>query len=241
MKDEDARRLSPNHCVTDTELAEIELLIHVADRGEWRVGPGPSLERHGGKPFEKPDASYRFAAASIGIVPRLVKGLRFLEERFAFVRAEIAGLKNELSREREDAKIAALNRAEGRTGPEWEPAQIARLAELWAALPEEGRHSNRNVGDAIAAYFRRWIGGESVGADVRSTIDDMERRLAEHVKFRTEWEAEQKATIERTRELLRGWIVRLEAGEVPAEMAAQWARKTKEERKKFLAERKAAS
>lgn len=239
MNDDDARRININHCVRDSEIAEIEQMLADADPGDWRVNAVTNeIERYGGKPLSKVRESLRFAASSIRVVPRLLKGIRVLENAYQSARAEVAGLKNEYVREREDAKAAALRRSDGKTGPEWEPAQIARLAALWAALPEKDRFSDRNVGDAVAILFRRWLGGETVGEEVRRDIDTMQKRLDEHLRFKADWEAEQKATIERTRDTLAGWIAKLEAGEVPAEMAAQWARKTKEERKRFLAERR---
>lgn len=238
MRDDEAGRIGSD-CVRDSEIADIERDVAAADPGAWRAGRG-QLERYGGKPFERPEASLHLASRAVTVIPRLLRGIRVLEERYAQARAEIASLKNELTGERTAGRAAALPRAEGRTGPEWEPAQIIRMAELWAALPAQERFPNATLGDAIRTYFLRWLGGETVGQDVRSSTERLERRLAEHHRFSEKWEAEQKASIERSRDTLRGWIERLEAGEVPDDLARQWVRKTKAERTAYLKDKRAA-
>ena len=64
-------------------------------------------------------------------------------------------------------------------------------------------------------------------------IESVERRVKEREVF----DAEQASSDSARREELKGWIRRLEAGDVPVELARSWAKLTAAERKAYLAER----
>lgn len=226
MKDEQAARMSVNYAVRDSEIEEIEAMLAAADPGEWRV-TGGVLMRYAG-PFERPAESLSFAAKARSIVPRLLKGLRVLEDAYATRRAEVASYRNELAGARLDSRATAERAAAGKTGPSWELGLVARYAALLGRV-------SKDDGDAayIEQLLRRWTGGEAIGDEIRSSVESIERRVKEREVF----DAEQAASDSARREELKGWIRRLEAGDVPAELARSWAKLTAAERKAYLAER----
>lgn len=231
MIDQDAARIDVNHCIGDSEIAQIEAIIDTADPGAWDVAHG-HLVRHGGKPFKRPEESLRFAALARHVVPRLIKGLRVLEDVYATRCAEVVSLTNELRAARLDARATAERVAEGKTGPSWELGLVARYAAL------VGRVGRSKTDDGDSAYIeqllRRWVGGESIGDQIRSSLEGIERR----VKEREDSDVEQATADEARREEMRGWLRRLEAGQVPEEMAQKWAKLTSAARKRYLDEQR---
>lgn len=228
MKDQEAALLSVNYAIRDSEIEEIEAMLAAADPGEWRV-TGGVLARYAG-PFERPAESLTFAAKARAIVPRLLKGLRVLEDAYATRRAEVASYRNELAGARLDSRATAERAAAGKTGPSWDLGLVARYAALLGRIA-------RSEDDGDAAYIeqllRRWTGGESIGDEIRSSVESIERRVKEREVF----DAEQAASDSARRDELKGWIRRLEAGDVPQELARSWAKLTAAERKAYLAER----
>lgn len=233
MKNEEAARISVDHCVRDSEIEEIQGLLNAADPGEWRPTED-GLRRYSGT-FERRAESLLFAARARSFVPRLLKGIRVLEEALASARIEVALWRREAIEHRERAEQDARRRSEGQTGPEDELQYLARLAELSGQLEPSGRmHNAGSFGRRLEGLLREWTGGRSIRSELVSEIESIEHRLVEKRKAREERDAETKTA----RDRLLSFVARLEAGDVPAEVAEQWARLTKEARKKILAERR---
>ncbi len=181
MRADVASRVSVNHCVRDDEIERVEAMLSAADAGEWRVVDG-RVQRYGGKPLEKP-GSLALMAESVSIIPRLVRGLRALEEALANAWAGEASWKAQCVRERAD-HAAAMGRANARqTAPEHE------INTLVAAI-EAGAVNAR----AVPGMLRAWAMGESMGeGSYRLTLNDLaaaQKRASEEKAFRVERDTE---------------------------------------------------
>lgn len=208
MKDELARKVHVNGCVRDSELMELDDMVCTADPGDWRVVDG-EVQRYGGKPFERRDASLRLMARAVTAIPRLVRGIRVLEEALENAWASAASSRAEWLRERDGREQDAARRAEGRTGPEDEIAMLARLA-LYGAL--QPRH--------IEELVRRWAGGQSI-AHLRQEAVDAEVAAMR----RAESDRVAREQFERDRAELARLLASARAGKLPVDVARTGGRR----------------
>lgn len=202
MKDDIARKVHVNGCVRDSEIEELERLCAEADPGDWRVVDG-EVQRYGGRPFERREASLRLMARAVTAIPRLLRGLRVLEEALQNAWASAASSRAEWLRERDGREQDALRRAEGRTGPEDEIAMLARLATYGAFQPRY-----------IEELLRRWAGGQSIAHLQREAVDAemaaMRRAEADRVA---------REQFQRDREELTRLLEQARAGKLPVDVA----------------------
>jgi hypothetical protein len=208
MKDELARKVHVNSCVRDSEIEELERLCQEADPGDWRVVDG-EVQRYGGAPFERREASLRLMARARNAIPRLLRGIRVLEEALQTAWASAESNRAEWLRERDGREQDALRRAGGHTGPEEEIAMLARLALYGAFQPRY-----------IEELVRRWAGGQSI-AHLRQEAVDAEvaaMRRAEADRVAREQLASDRAELTRLLELAR-------AGKLPVDLARAGGRR----------------
>lgn len=207
MKDEIAREVHINNCVRDSEIEELERLCKEADPGDWRV-VNDEVQRYGGRPFERREASLRLMARAVTAIPRLIRGVRALEEALANARADAACARNEWLRERDGREADALRRSEGRTGPEDEIAMLARLVQYGAFQPRY-----------LEELLRQWAGGKSIAHLQQEAVDAeiaaMRRAEADRVA-REQFERD-RAELARPLELAR-------AGELQVDVARRGRR-----------------
>lgn len=216
MKDNLARSIHINHCVPDSEIEAIEKELEQIDPGAWVVRDG-QLTRYAG-PFERPEQRLNFAAKAREYVPSLMKGLRVLEEALALANIRASSARSELMTER-DAHRAAIERAAaGKAGPEEEIHLLARMFEV-----------GENIGFA-RLMLTKWLGGGSVRDDLAWHLEHAERRKAEREKAKREAEEERA----RNATTLKEWVRKLEAGEVPEAMRAQWKAMGPAAKKEYL-------
>jgi hypothetical protein len=184
MKDDEARKVSINHCVRDSELAEMRATCDAADPGEWRV-VGGVVTRYSGPPVSTPE-SLQLMAKSRGWLPRLLKGVEVLEEALRGAWASEASFRATLMRER-DNFAADLDRAKrGETGPQSDLDVIVEAVQIGAV---DARY--------LGVLLRRWARGESTQAGLYAVDIERERaRVAEEKRIR----AEVEETLKRERE-----------------------------------------
>lgn len=201
-----------NHCVCDKELIELDAALQAADPGDWRVKDG-AVVRYGGAPMERPDASLRLMARAVTAIPRLLRGIRVLEEalRSAWNAHSIA--LRELRDGRDGREADAVRRSEGATGPSREIAVLARLAAL-GVYQDNGQYLER--------LLRTWTGGGSI--DEKGVLTQQVIAAERAARERAEIARTVKAEDDALRARLRDWAQRLDAGEVPDGMRAQWKR-----------------
>lgn len=208
MKDEEVRRVSVNHCMRDSEIEELERACADADPGDWRVcGPedDPHVARYGDKPFERRQASMRLMARAVTAIPRLIKGIRVLEEalRSAWISASIAH--RELREERERGAEELARAFKGQTGPELDMDVLAEAIELGVFSHQPGSIGGpRHRRDWLASTLKAWASGVSIQEHPRFRIDleDARHRRAERDRFEAEWEAQVKRERAEVRVLL---------------------------------------
>lgn len=179
MKDDEARRISVNHCVRDDELEEIRRLRDGADAGDWRVAEG-KIERYGGAPMVKPEGTLAFVRRCITAVPRLLKGIAVLEEEVRRLWNLTAIMKREAqeTRERHEAELARA--FQGKTGPDYEVEMIAEAFELGALRP-----------GILPRMLRDWASGVEIQQGYYAVdLDRARRDAAERRRARAEHEAE---------------------------------------------------
>ena len=172
MDDEEVRRVHINNCVRDSELVEADALVAAADPGEWR-----HVMRYGAKPLERLDGSLALMAASVRLVPRLVRGIRALEEalRSAWITdTRYRREREEMIKRHEEAMVRA-NAHE--SGPDHEIDVMVRATELGCMRP-----------GLLRLMLRKWAMGESIQMDpkLRMNVDDAEKRIVAEKKISDE-------------------------------------------------------
>ena len=142
MTPEEARTVHVNDCVRDDELVALETLAGEAEPGAWVVKDG-RVVRYGGDELVKPE-SLSFIAAARAAIPRLVRGVRVLEDALRTARIEASSWKRTVIAEREQHDQALGRVADNQTGPIEDLEILIELAELGAerrpVLVREIRH-----------------------------------------------------------------------------------------------------
>jgi len=215
MKDDEARRVSVNYCVRDSFIQEVEDLMRDIDPGDYRVKDG-AVVRYGGEPLTNP-RTLAFFAKCHSVVPTLLRGIKVLEDSLRSSWIGEAGFRRELVAERQGRREDAERRSEGKTGPEHELSYLARYLIASAACPKTTFGTDPTRQDYVEQLLRRWAGGESI-ASVRSTVEMLEARAAEHKASTERWAAEKEAEIEALRQRLREAIEELARGQVREEL-----------------------
>lgn len=215
MKDEEARRVDVNYCVRDSFIQEVEDLMRDIDPGCYRVKDG-AVVRYGGEPLTNP-RTLAFFAKCYSVVPTLLRGIKALEDSLRSAWIGEAGSRRELVAERQGRREDAERRSEGKTGPEHELSYLARYLIASAACPKTTFSTDPTRQDYVEQLLRRWAGGESI-ASVRSTVEMLEARAAEHKASTERWAAEQEAKTEDLRKRLREAIEELARGQVREEL-----------------------
>lgn len=190
MNREEARRVSINHCLQDDEIEGAESLCKQADPGAWRVAHGRVV---GYREQILGPGSLQLMAASVCLVPRLIRGIRALEEALRSAWASAETWKNQYSRER-DAHTATAHRA---AAGERMESGICAVAELVALT--SGREQNL---PRIADLLRRWQGGEDVAAFLKHELESLRKHAAELEAARKEIEEERAALIREARRIV---------------------------------------
>lgn len=209
MKLSEARRVHVNSCLLDEELAEIRKLCEGAEPGEWQVKGDEMSEtnplavtRYNGEPVRS-RGSFALMAAAVGVVPRLLKGVRVLEEALRLAWIDAASWKRDYLEERRAREEDARRRSEGKTGDDHELRMLAGLAKLGACS-----------GERLEGFLRTWAGGGSVnvGGALLSELRFAEKRHAERESASAAVDAE----VEDLRRKLRERLAQIDSGAQPA-------------------------
>jgi hypothetical protein len=170
MNHDEAKRVNINTCVRDDELLEMEATTSAAEPGEWRVRDG-KVTRFSGAPVASTQ-SFTFMAKARAYVPRLLTGVRALEEALRTAWATIHGMKLQAERDRKATEAALARNAKGSTGPEGEVAVLL-----------EARRFGMYTDFGLERQLRRWALGESV---VEPWFHDMiiKTRIAAEMPFK---------------------------------------------------------
>ena len=222
MNRDECQRVSVNYCLSDEELGEARALVAGADAGEWRVREG-RVERYSKAPFEKLAGSLALMAASVSLVPRLLRGVEALEAALRSAWLEARSAKSELAREREERRQDAERRAKGQTGPEGELTILLAYLELearWNALRPSQAHRRADYEEGL---LRRWAGGQSFRRELSGSLDSVKARVEEAETFDAQYAAEERAKTEDLRGRMVAAIDDLAAGRVPEELQGRVA------------------
>lgn len=192
MQAEEARRVDVNHCVHDDELAKIDALCAEADPGTWRVVDG-EVVRYGGAPFANREASLRLMAAAVTALPRLLRGIRALENalRSAWLSAS-ADRRAMIDAAEQHAEDMARG-FQGQTGPESDIDVLAEAIELgWFSHRPGTIGTARHRRDWLARSLRAWATGVCLQKHrtYRIDLDRLRAQKAEDDRLRGEIEAE---------------------------------------------------
>lgn len=215
MKDDEAQRVSVNYCVRDTFIQEVEDLMRDIDPGSYRVNDS-AVVRYGGEPLTNP-RTLTFFAKCHSVVPTLLRGIKALEESLRSAWIGEAGSRRELVAERQGRREDAERRSEGKTGPEHELSYLARYLIASAACPKTTFGTDPTRQEYVEQLLRRWAGGESI-ASVRSTVEMLEARSAEHKASTERWAAEKEAETEALRQRLLEAIDEVARGQIREEL-----------------------
>jgi hypothetical protein len=190
MTPEEARTVHVNDCVRDDELANFEKLSNDAEPGAWIDKPG-RVVRYGGDELVKPE-SFQFIAAARAAVPRLVRGVRVLEDALRVARAEAASWKRTVVAEREQHGEALGRVADNQTAPVEDLELLVELAELGV--------ERRGI---IVRDIREWAAGKARHPGVYQHDLLRARQLAkDRARIRLENERDLETTRRECRALL---------------------------------------
>ncbi len=192
MQPEEANRVHVNHCVRDDELAKLDALCAEADPGDWRV-VGGEVVRYGGAPFEKREGSLRLMAAAVTAIPRLLRGIRVLEQalRSAWLSAS-ADRRTMIEAAEQHAEDMARG-FKGQTGPESDIDALAEAIELGAFSHRPGTIGGpRHRRDWLARTLRAWATGVCLQKHrtYRIDLDRLRAQKAEDDRIRAEADAD---------------------------------------------------
>ena len=193
MTPEEARTVRVNDCVRDDGLVTLETLAGEAEPGAWVVKAG-RVVRYGGDELVKPE-SLSFIAAARAAVPRLVRGVRVLEDALRTARIEASSWKRTVIAEREQHDQALGRVADNQTGPIEDLEILIELAELGA--------ERRPV---LVREIRHWAAGKARHPGV--CAHDIERARQE-AKERTRVRAESERDLETMRRECRALLEEL--------------------------------
>lgn len=193
MKDEEVRKIHVNNTVRDSEIAEAEDLLRDVDPGSYRVKDG-AVVRFGGEPLTNPRTLNLFAK-SLSVIPRLITGIRTLEDALRRAWDDASGSRRELIAEREGRREDADRRSAGKTGPDWELSLVARYLVASAQCPNTFGGDRTNP-VYVEQLVRRWAGGESIaGGSLRGIVESLEARAKEHAETTARHAAEREVEV----------------------------------------------
>jgi hypothetical protein len=198
------------YIATREEIEAAEALADAAEPGEWRVKDGVVV-RFGGELLSKPE-TLAFVAKTRTLVPRLVKAVFALRRAMiglvtdaAVARAESKRSRDALDRHREEIAAGVA------TGPEHE----------LTLLVEATRLGVRGTCEATAEFWKRWLAGHSIAAELRDDV----LRAHEHEAERKRIEQETRARFEADVVELRRLLAELRAGRLPPELEQKKGRR----------------
>ena len=206
MNDQEAASVHVNHCVRDSELEELDRLCQQADPGDWRVVDA-EVQRYGGKSFERREASLRLMARAVTAIPRLIRGIRVLEEALRSARLSASIARRELMEERERHAADIERTTQARTGPDSDIDALVEVIELGEFSPRASKvydSDRRHTSKWLARWIRAWASGVSVQEKplMRLDVERARQRYAEEQRFRAEWDAEHRRERDEVRTLL---------------------------------------
>lgn len=184
------------------DVEEAESLANESEPGEWRVRNG-RVTRYDGSPVVS-DASLRFMAKSRDLVPTLVRIVFALRDALI---AQIALGKFRLHNMELARDALAHHREEIASGVETGPEHEARV------LVEMTRLGIWEDVQIVAGYWKRWLAGHSVEAELLPYVKTARDALAE----RREAEANNRAEFEQMKSEAHRLLVELRAGRIPPE------------------------
>jgi len=192
MKDDESKRVSVNHCVRDDEIEAAQKLCDEADPGEW-YARGGRVQRFNGVAVGS-DKSLALMAAARSLVPRLLRGIRALEDALRVAWTSEAGWRREYNAEVERHRQTARRGAEA--------ARADGGIHAIAALLAYSDPARINV-DRVADFLQRWQGGEDVAAVLKDEIDDLRRRRHEAIAGRAETRRQEQEILAEARRIIQ--------------------------------------
>lgn len=215
LTDKQRAGIHTNNCVRGSELAEARALCDAAEPGQWLVGgDGEKLRlvryaSNGSRPELSSLASFALAAASVTLIPRLLRGIDALEQGVATAQGEAASFRRSYAAEQDAHKATIERQSKGATGPEHELDLLAQYVTLSAA-GDAAKHEH--LGHYVCFLLTRWAGGASIAGELRPDVmERVKRQVEEREKHRAEAEAE----IASLRVQLRDALGKVARGEVP--------------------------
>ena len=188
MNQDEARRVSINDCLRDDELSTAHALCQQADPGDWRIAD-QRVVRFNGEPLTV--ASLPLMRAAVTLVPRLLRGVKALENalRAAWIDAE--SWKREHSREVERHRQTAFRGASGVRAD----ASLHSIAELMRLSADVNL-------DRVAELLARYQGGEDIAGYLANELAWLRKYAAERAEAREAHQAEQKALVEEAKRIV---------------------------------------
>lgn len=177
MTSEEAKSININETPDDRELEKITDMCKAADPGAW-ICTEDAVARYGNKPWVNAAASRALMAASVVVIPRLIRGFRALEGAWRTALAEAASWRAEALRERDRSAAILARQTLALSGPESDLGLLHTAARIGYHTAAQARTATENWarGKALEGWEITAI------LDAERRFEDRKRNLAEMMK-----------------------------------------------------------